>query len=132
MLGTPSFGLTRKLGCTFDEAVERVRKSLADNGFGVLTEIDFAATMKKKLGHEMRPYVILGACHPPSAWEAVQAEPAIGLLLPCNVVVTTDTSGRAVVGAIDADAMFSIVEADGMDEVVDDVRRRLKAVIEQA
>jgi len=130
MLGSPSFGLTRTLDCSFDEAIPRVRDALAEQGFGVLTEIDVAATMKKKLDKDMRPYLILGACHPASAWAALSAEPAIGLLLPCNVVVTTDEAGKAVVGAIDAEAMFTVVDADGMDEVVDDVRQRLQAAID--
>jgi len=132
MLGTPSFGLVRTLDCPFDEGVERIRTSLAAHGFGVLTEIDFAGAMKKKLGHDMRPYLILGACHPPSAWESVQAEPAIGLLLPCNVVVTTDDEGHAVLGAINPDAMFSVVSAPGVEAVAADVLARLQGALDDA
>jgi len=132
MLGNPTFGITRTLDCSVDEAVPRIRASLADQGFGVLTEIDVAATMKKKLDQSMRPYLILGACHPQSAWAALQAEPAVGLLLPCNVVVTADDDGHAVIGAIDAAAMFTVVQAGGMDEVVADVRGRLQRAIDAA
>lgn len=132
MFGQPSFGITRTLDCGFEPAVERIRNSLADNGFGVLTTIDIAGTMKKKLDKDMRPYTILGACHPQSAWSALQAEPAIGLLLPCNVVVTEDAEGHAVISAIHPGAMFQVVEADGMEEVVEDVLKRLQAAIDDA
>ncbi len=132
MLDNASFGISRTLDCTVQEADARIRAALKEQGFGVLTEIDVAATLKKKLDVTMRPYVILGACHPPSAWAALQAEPAIGLLLPCNVVVAEDDAGKAVISAIDPRAMFSVVQADGMDAVVKDVERRLRAAIENA
>jgi uncharacterized protein (DUF302 family) len=127
-----SFGLFRTLDCSHEEGTKRIRVSLADQGFGILTEIDLSATMKKKLGKELVPYLILGACHPPSAWTAVQAEPAIGLLLPCNVVVTVDGDGQTVLGAIDPGAMFQVVDAEGMDVLVEDVRQRLQAALDQA
>ncbi len=130
MFGEPSFGLTRKVDRPFAEVVLATRQALAAQGFGVLTEIDLAATMKAKLGHAMRPYVILGACHPPSAWAALSAEPAVGLLLPCNVVVAVDDDERAVVSAIDPAAMFQVVDRPGMDAVVSDVRARLQAAID--
>jgi uncharacterized protein (DUF302 family) len=97
----------------------------------VLTEIDFSGTMKKKLDKDMGRYVILGACHPASAWAAYQASNPIGLLLPCNVVVAED-GDDVVISAIDPEAMFTVVEADGMDAVVDDVRTRLTAAIDAA
>lgn len=130
MLDTASFALSRTLTCSFDEAVPRVREALSAQGFGVLTEIDLQATMKKKLDKDMRPYLILGACHPPSAWAAMQVEAATGLLLPCNVVVTTNDAGHAVVGAIDPVAMFQVVDAEGMEPVVEDVRKRLQAALD--
>jgi uncharacterized protein (DUF302 family) len=132
MLAHPSFGLVRTLDCGYDQGVQRIRSALSDQGFGVLTEIDLSATMKKKLDKQLRPYVILGACHPPSAWDALQAEPAVGLLLPCNVVVTVDDDDHAVVGAIDPEAMFTVVQAAGMQAVVDDVKKRLQAAIDAA
>ena len=132
MYGNPSFGLTRTLDCDFETGMARIRESLGKQGFGVLTEIDIAATMKKKLDNDMPPYVILGACHPPSAWAALQAEPGIGLLLPCNVVVTTDDAGHAVVSAIDPNAMFQVVEADGVEAVASDVKARLERALAEA
>ncbi|MCB9691598.1 MAG: DUF302 domain-containing protein [Alphaproteobacteria bacterium] len=124
--------MTRTLDCPFQEGDARIRTALAAQGFGVLTEIDLSATLKKKLDATIRPYRILGACHPQSAYAALQAEPAIGLLLPCNVVVTEDDAGHAVVSAIDPGAMFQVVQADGMDAVVEDVRARLQAAIDAA
>lgn len=129
---SPTYGITRTLDCSFDDAGPRVREALKDQGFGVLTEIDIAATMKKKLDKSMRPYTILGACHPQSAWDALQVEPGIGLLLPCNVVVTEDDDGNAVISAVDPGAMFQVVEAEGMDEVANDVRERLNKAIAAA
>jgi len=131
MFGQPQYGITRTVSHDFDTAVARIRATLADNGFGVLTEIDFSGTIKKKLGHDMGRYVILGACHPESAYAAYQAATPIGLLLPCNVVVAQD-GDDVVVSAIDPQAMFTVVEAPGMDSVVDDVRQRLTAAIEAA
>lgn len=132
MLGDPSFGITRTLDThDFDEALSRITSALADQGFGVLTEIDFSGTMKKKLDKDMGRYRILGACHPASAWEAYQAEPAIGLMLPCNVVVAEGDDG-VTVSAVDPAAMFDVVEADGIQAVADDVRTRLTAAIEGA
>lgn len=130
MLDDASFALSRTLTCGFEEALPQVRAALATQGFGILNEIDLQATMQKKLGETMRPYLILGACHPASAWAALQAEPAVGLLLPCNVVVTTDDAGHAVVGAIDPVAMFQVVDAPGMDAVVEDVRARLQGALD--
>jgi uncharacterized protein (DUF302 family) len=130
MLANPSFGITRTVPIDFTTAVAKVRETLAAEGFGVLTEIDMAGTLKKKLGHEMRPYLILGACHPASALAALKAEPAIGLLLPCNVVVTVDDDGHAVIGAIDPEAMFAMVKGEGMEAVVEDVRGRLTRALD--
>ena len=123
--GSPSYGLTRAVDLAFPVAVARIKETLAVEGFGVLTEIDLAATLKKKLDHDLAPYVILGACHPPSALAAVLADPAVGLLLPCNVVVTVDADGRTVVAAIDPAAMFGLSNTPGMEAVVSDVRDRL-------
>ena len=129
MFGTPAYGLTRTVALPFADAVAAARHALAGEGFGVLTEIDLAGTMKKKLDRDLRPYVILGACHPPSAWAALEADPAIGLLLPCNVVVADDGDGRCVVSAIDPRAMFTVVDAAGMDAVVGEVRGRLERAL---
>lgn len=132
MFAESAFGITRTLDCTFEEADPRIRAALKKHGFGVLTEIDLAGTLKKKLDVDVRPYRILGACHPESAHRALEIEPSIGLLLPCNVVLTQDEAGHAVVSAIDPNAMFQVVDADGIDEVVEDVRRRLQGAIDEA
>ena len=124
------YTLTALLPATpFDVAVARVREALAGEGFGVLTEIDVQATMAKKLGEQTRPYLILGACNPPLAFAALKAEPGIGALLPCNVVVSTDDDGGVVVSAIDPVAMFGIVDRPDVAPIALDVRARLERVL---
>lgn len=127
--GSPSFGLTTTLaGSTLEAAIERTRAALATEGFGVLTEIDIAKTLKAKLDVDHPPYVILGACMPKLAHQALMHNPAIGLLLPCNVVVA-QAGDDAVVSAIDPIAMFSVVEGDDMAPIAEDVKARLSRVI---
>ena len=109
--------------------MEEVRGLLAQQGFGVLTEIDVQATLREKLGEEMEPYLILGACNPPFAHRAITAEPQIGVLLPCNVVVRVD-AGDVIVEAMDPSAVLSLVDSPGVAEVAAEVRGRLAAVIE--
>ena len=104
---------------------------LAAEGFGVLCEIDVQATLKQKLGVEREPYVILGACNPPLAHAALEAEPELGTLLPCNVVVY-EQHGETHIAAIDAERMLSIVGNDGLAPTAAEVRRRLSAVVERA
>jgi len=116
-------------GIAFDEAVARVRASLADEGFGVLTEIDVQATLKKKLNAETRPYLILGACNPPLAHRALQEEPVIGVLLPCNVVVSGDDANGVVVSAVDPVAMFQVVGRADIEPLALEVRGRLERVL---
>lgn len=128
--GQPRYGLTRRLpGVTYEQAVARAREALGGEGFGVLTEIDVRATLKKKLDVDHRPYVILGACNPPLAHEALSAEPAIGLLLPCNVVVTVDDEGSAIVSAVDPTVMFEVVKRDDIAPLAEQVRGKLERVI---
>jgi uncharacterized protein (DUF302 family) len=114
----------------FAEAVERVREELAADGFGVLCEIDVQATMKAKLGVDGEPYTILGACNPPLAHRALQAEPELGVLLPCNVVVYV-RNGETHVAAVDAERMLSIVGNEELAPIAADVRARLAAVVER-
>lgn len=124
------YGISRSLpGVTFQDALSRVRESLAKEGFGVLSEIDVKATMKKKLGLDFGDYVILGACNAPLAHMALTGEPALGLLLPCNIVVAVDPEGRTEVGAIDPVAMFSVVDRADIAPIAADVRARLERVI---
>jgi uncharacterized protein (DUF302 family) len=126
-----SYTLSAVTAHPFDEAVERVRAELQAEGFGVLTEIDVQATLRAKLGVETDRYLILGACNPPLAHRALEAEPDLGTLLPCNVVVYERDDGTHV-SAIDAERMLSIVGNDGLAEVAGEVRRRLEAVVARA
>jgi uncharacterized protein (DUF302 family) len=122
------YTLTQTTTCTFDEAVERTRAELLAEGFGILCEIDVQATLAEKLGVEREPYTILGACNPPLAHQALEAEPGLGALLPCNVIVYRE-NGDTVVSAVDAERMLSIVENDELTPIAADVRRRLGDVV---
>lgn len=115
----------------FDEAVARVRVELTAEGFGILCEIDVQATLREKLGEEMEPYLILGACNPPLAHRALETEPELGVLLPCNVVVF-ERGGTTHVSAIDAERMLSIVGNDTLAPIATEIRQRLTAVVERA
>ena len=123
-----TFGLRRETGLPFHQAVEAVREALKAQGFGVLTEIDVQATLKAKLGAEMPPYLILGACNPPLAHRALSANPEVGLLLPCNVVVR-DTGRGIVVEAMDPVAAMSIVQDAEVAEVAKQAREKLAAAL---
>ena len=129
----PGTGYTLSATTTlpFAEAVERVRDELKADGFGVLCEIDVQATMKAKLGEEIEPYLILGACNPPLAHQALAADPDLGTLLPCNVVIY-QRNGSTTVSAIDAERMLSIVGNDALTPIAADVGQRLAAVVERA
>jgi uncharacterized protein (DUF302 family) len=120
---------TTELG--FTEAAERVREELKTEGFGVLCEIDVQATLHEKLGVVGEPYLILGACNPPLAHQALQAEPDLGVLLPCNVVVYT-RDGQTHISAVDAERMLSIVGNDQLAPIAADVRGKLARVVERA
>jgi uncharacterized protein (DUF302 family) len=122
-----AFGKTVQL--SQDEAIRRMTEALAAEGFGVLTEIDVAATLKKKLGKDMPAYRILGACNPQLAHRAIEAEPEIGALLPCNVVVRQDTSGKTVVEIMDPDAVLKLVDRPEIARIAGDVRARLKRAL---
>ena len=127
MLAT-SYTLNEKTPLPFDEAVERVREELKSEGFGVLCEIDVQATLKEKLAVEGEPYTILGACNPPLAHEALEAEPELGALLPCNVIVYR-RGGETHISAVDAERMLSIVGNGRLAPIAADVRRRLADVV---
>lgn len=125
----PSYGFTARLpGVTLEAARARTTEALQEQGFGVLTEIDVRATLKKKLDVEFRPYVILGACNPKLAKRALEADPGVGLLLPCNVVVAEE-DGAAVVSIADPRAMFQIVRDPALQPIVDEAERRLRAAL---
>ncbi len=122
--------VNRTVDLSFDDAIARVADELKKEGFGVLTEIDVAATLKKKLDVDFRPYRILGACNPPFAYKALQAEHNIGLLLPCNVIVQDAGEGKSEVAAIDPLVAMSSVENAALEPVAQEVRARLQRVID--
>ncbi|MBZ2168261.1 DUF302 domain-containing protein [Marinobacter sp. F4216] len=115
-------------GAGFDQVDERTRKALADRGFGVLTEIDVKATMKKKLDKDMDAYRILGACNPNMAWEAIGVEPRVGAMLPCNVILREVTEGIEV-SAIDPVSSMSAIDNDELKEIAGQVRDMLSEVV---
>ncbi len=125
-----TYGIEVVTSLAFAQAVDRVKEALKSEGFGVLCEIDVAKTLKEKIGVDFPPYTILGACNPRLAHRALTAEPHLGLLLPCNVVVAQDGSTTKV-AAIDAKAMLGIVHNDALDAVAEDVNAQLKRVLEQ-
>ncbi|NCF09413.1 MAG: DUF302 domain-containing protein [Gammaproteobacteria bacterium] len=121
------YGFWTRFAGSFDDAVERVTAELQKEGFGILTEIDVKATLKKKIDVERRPYKILGACNPQLANRALQAVPDIGLLLPCNVVVRENDDGSVDVGFLDPGMMSTMVAGD-IEEIATDARARLERV----
>ncbi len=126
-----SYTLSTGTDLSFGDAVARVREELSREGFGVLCEIDVQATLKQKLGVDREPYLLLGACNPPLAHAALEAEPELGVLLPCNVVVY-QAQGRTRLAAVNAEQMLSIVGNDELAGTATEVRQRLAAVIDRA
>ena len=123
-------GFKVQLEGDFEEAEARVREALAAEGFGILTEIDVKATMKKKLDVDFRPYKILGACNPPLAYQALTAVPDAGLLLPCNVTLSADDAGGIEVAIIDPIIMLSVGEFPELQPVADEAGAKLQRVVE--
>lgn len=127
---TTRYGIATTVDLEYPRAVERTKEELAKEGFGVLSEIDISATLKKKLDADFRPYVILGACNPPLALRALTAERDLGLLLPCNVVVyAADEPGRSVVAAMDPQAALELTGNPEVTEVAREVKARLQRVL---
>ena len=123
------YGFDTQISGPFDAAVEKVTAALKTEGFGVLTDIDVAATLRKKLGKEMPPYRILGACNPQFAHRAIEAEPQIGALLPCNVVVRVDEGGKTRVEIMDPNAVLQLVDRPEIATIASEVRAKLQRVL---
>lgn len=126
-------GISRVVGRTFDQAIDDITAALKDQGFGILSDIDVAATLKSKIGADIEPYRILGACNPTLAHQALSADRSIGLLLPCNVVVREVQPGSVEVSIADPKAVFSLAPADTMAEAADlpaEARQRLAAALQ--
>ncbi len=129
-MSTPPYALSTTVARPFAETVQATRDALAENGFGVLTEIDVQATLKTKLDVDVPAQVILGACRPPLAHAALQAEPSIGLLLPCNVVVRELDAGTTLVEAVNPDLMVSVTGNDAVVPIAADATARLTAALD--
>jgi uncharacterized protein (DUF302 family) len=126
---TTTYTTRKHLDLPYEEAIKRVTAALKEQGFGVLTEIDVRATLKKKLDVEFPRYIILGACNPSLAHKALQAEHEIGALLPCNVVVYDDEAGGSVVSAVDPRAMMNVVQNPAVQAVGDEAAERLQRAL---
>ncbi|MEC9488642.1 MAG: DUF302 domain-containing protein [Halanaerobium sp.] len=124
------YSISKQVDYQYSRAVEKVKGELQSEGFGVLTEIDVKATLKKKLNKDFRNYIILGACNPGFAYQALEQEEELGLLLPCNVIVYEDTRGKTVVAAVDPEEAMQIAENQGLAKVAAQVTEHLKKVVE--
>ena len=124
-----SYYFSKTLNVPFDEAVERVTEELKKEGFGILTDIDVKATLKKKLDVDFKKYRILGACNPPFAYRALQSEDKIGTMLPCNVIVQEHTEGTVEVSAIDPVASMQAIRNPKLQDIAEQIQAKLKAVI---
>lgn len=131
MEATTTYYHSKTVDGSVEDVEPRVREELQNEGFGVLTEIDVSATLKKKLDVDFRPYKILGACNPPAAHRALQAEDKIGTMLPCNVILQEDGEGRTEVAAVDPVASMQSVENEDLRPVAEEIRGRLRAVIDR-
>ncbi len=125
MRESTGYSISRSISGDYEPVRERVIAALAKEGFGVLTEIDVAATLKKKLGVDFPPYTILGACNPPLAHQALTAEPELGVLLPCSVIVRSAGGGTCIVAALDPVRQFSLVRNPRVEPLAEEVRARL-------
>ena len=125
-----TYGIEKRISLPFEEAVQKVTQELQKEGFGVLTTIDVKETLRKKLNVEFQKYVILGACNPPFAYKALQADNQIGLLLPCNVVIQESKEGT-MISAFDPMSMGKIMDNDAIEPVAAEMKKRLERVIQQ-
>jgi len=123
------YGFKTTLNVPYEEAIDKATTALKEEGFGVLTEIDIKATLKKRLDADFRRYIILGACNPNLAYQALQSELEIGVLLPCNVIVYETDEGQSTVSIVDPLSMLGVVESPTLDPVANEARARLQRVI---
>ncbi len=121
----------KKVDYGFEEAVKKVEETLKEEGFGVLADLDFQATLKTKLDVDFRPYRVLAACNPPNAYRALQAEDQIGLFLPCNVIIYLNSKNEVIVAAIDPVANMSLIENEEITLIANIIQNKLKSVIER-
>ena len=126
-----TYYVNRKIAAEFDDAVDRVTQALKEEGFGILTDIDVGATLKKKLDVDFRRYRILGACNPPFAYKALQAEDKIGTMLPCNVIVQEAGDGQVELATIDPVASMQAVDNPALQEIAETIRGKLAAAIQK-
>lgn len=129
-MSEPEYGIVKHVAVGYEEALKLVREALKTQGFGVLTEIDVKKTMKEKLDVDFKPYIILGACNPQLAHKALTAEPDIGLMLPCNIVVYEEGPGAARVEAISPMAALGVVGNAALDDVAAEAQKRLTAALD--
>ena len=125
------YGMQAKLNVPYDEAVEQATAALKEEGFGVLTEIDVKATLKKKIDADFRRYVILGACNPNLAHQALQSQLEVGLLLPCNVIVYETGEGQSVVSIVNPMAMMGVADSEGLNAVAEQANEKLSRVVQK-
>ena len=126
-----NYALTKTVDMSYEQAIEKVTEELKKEGFGILTEIDVKATLKKKLDVDFKPYKILGACNPPYAYKSLQAEEQIGLMLPCNVIVYVNDNDETVVAAVDPIASMKAVDNPALGELAVTIQNKLRQVIER-
>ncbi len=124
------YGFRTTLPVSYEQAISRVTEALKQEGFGVLTEIDVKATLKKKLDVDFKPYIILGACNPNLAYQGLQAEPELGLLLPCNVIVYDNGDGTTTVSIVDPIQMLGVVANPALEPIANEANTRLRRVLE--
>ena len=124
------YGYSKVVDLSYEDAVRKVTEELKKEGFGVLTEIDVKATMKKKIDVDMKPYVILGACNPQFAYKALQVDKQVGVLMPCNVIVYVDDDDRTVVAAMEVQPVMGIVENPTLDEFAPVIREKIHTAID--
>ncbi|MFQ6604025.1 MAG: DUF302 domain-containing protein [Fidelibacterota bacterium] len=125
-----SYYFSKTIQAYFAEAIDQVTAALAEEGFGILTQIDVQATLKKKLDVDFKPYVILGACNPPYAYKALQAEEKVGTMLPCNVVVMEQAPGEVEIAAVDPLASMQSIQNPGLAGIAGEIRDKLQSIIQ--